>query len=516
MRLSRLLATLPPELVPQRGIDLAQGDDPVIRGIAYDSRAISPGDLFVALKGEQSDGHTFIDEALALGCAAVLVEEGARLDATSSQNPIVAVADTRKALAWVASQFYGEPSRELQLVGVTGTNGKTSITYLVESILAKAGRATGLLGTVEIRFANEVQPAQNTTPESLDLQRLLRSMLTRGTEVVVMEVSSHGPELGRVTGCAFGVAAFTNLTQDHLDFHGDMDSYLHSKIQLFERYLTPQGTAVINIDDPASEKVEKAARDRGAQIVRTTRHPERPAEVRLLGATSDLGGSRARMALGETTLELEMPLVGDFNLENLAVACGIAMALDVPPPTIAEGVRSCEQVPGRMERVEADAPGQPVVLVDHAHTPDAIDKLLGAARPLARGRLITLFGCGGDRDRTKRPLMARAVARHSDLVVATSDNPRTEPPAEILHDVEAGLDGLARRDPADADAPDGSYFVIEDRREAIAFAIALGGPEDLVVLAGKGHEDYQIQGREKLPFDDRQEAARHLTRAVAR
>lgn len=518
MRLSSLLASLPPELAP-RNADAA-GEDPVIRGITYDSRSVSPGDLFVALVGAVSDGHEYLVGALELGAAALLVEDAdkaARALATArSAVPAVVVPDSRRAMAPIASHFFGNPADELTLVGITGTNGKTSTSYLVESILARAGRATGLIGTVAIRYASETLRAVNTTPESLDLQRVLRAMRTHAVDAVVMEVSSHGLELGRVSGCRFRVAAITNVTQDHLDFHGSMDAYHASKLRLFREHLAPNGAAVINVDDPSARRSLEAARESGARVIRATRRPDVEAEVKLLAADVSLEGTRARLRLPAGELDVEFPLLGDFNLENLVVAAGIAAALEVAPDAIALGVARCPQVPGRMELV-APAPGEaPTVIVDYAHTPDAVEKLLKAVRPLARGRLITVFGCGGDRDRAKRPLMARAVVDTSDRIVATSDNPRTEDPLQILRDVEAGLSDLKRVEPEALDTSDRAYAVEVDRRAAIELAVSIARPEDTVVLAGKGHEDYQIVGRKKLPFDDREEAGRALAEWRAR
>jgi UDP-N-acetylmuramoyl-L-alanyl-D-glutamate--2,6-diaminopimelate ligase len=309
------------------------------------------------------------------------------------------------------------------------------------------------------------------------------------------------------------VGAFTNLTQDHLDFHGSMDAYLASKARLFRHHLSPGGAAVINVDDPAGEKLTAIARDVGATLWRCTRDPERDAELRLLAADTSLEGTRATVDWpGHGPLELALPLLGDFNLENLLVACGVAAALGIDPAAVADGTASCPQVPGRMERVEprAGSADAPTVLVDYAHTPDAVDKLLQAVRPLARGKLIAVFGCGGDRDRAKRPLMAAAVARSADRAIATSDNPRTEDADAILRDVEAGLGAMSRVDPDAFGSAQGGYCVLRDRREAIRLAVASADPADTVVIAGKGHEDYQIIGREKLPFDDRVEARRAL------
>jgi UDP-N-acetylmuramoyl-L-alanyl-D-glutamate--2,6-diaminopimelate ligase len=510
MRLSSLLAALPDEHAP-RG---APTSDPVIRGITYDSRNVSPGDLFVALVGAVSDGHDYLEAALKLGASALLVEDEtkaqAALEAASRSAPIVAVADSRRAMAPIAARFFGEPASELTLVGITGTNGKTSTSYLIESILARADRSVGLIGTVEIRYGNERLRAVNTTPESLDLQRVLRSMRTQGISAAVMEVSSHGLELGRVGGCRFRVGAITNVTQDHLDFHGNMEAYLESKLRLFRQHLAPDGVAVINVDDPSAPASLAAARESGARVIRATRRNAVDSEVKLLEAEITLAGTRARLQLPAGELTVELPLLGDFNLENLVVACGIGAALELPLATIAEGVNRCPQVPGRMELVGPGNGDAPTVIVDYAHTPDAVDKLLEAVRPLASGRLITLFGCGGDRDRAKRPLMARAVAKWSDRVIATSDNPRTEDPTQILRDVETGLSDLTRIEPDALEAGEGSYVVEIDRRAAIHLAISIARAEDTVVLAGKGHEDYQIIGRDKLPFDDREEAGRAL------
>ena len=499
--------------VPTPGLDATASDteDPVVRGIAYDSRAVSPGDLFVALRGATADGHDYIDAALKLGAVALLLEEE-----RSAPVPVGVIADTRRALAPIATRFFGDPASELDLIGITGTNGKTSTSYLVESILRAAGKATGLIGTVETRYADEHIRAVNTTPESLDLQRTLRAMRTAGVEAVAMEVSSHGLALGRVAGCRFSVAAATNVTQDHLDFHENMEAYRDAKALLFDTFMAPDGRAVVNIDDDAAPTFLAAAARSGARAIRVSRDASAVAEVRLLEARSSLEGTQTRVALPNGgAVDFELPLLGDFNLENLLVGLGIGVALDLPPATLAAGVASCPQVPGRMERVGADIPGAPTSLVDYAHTPDALDKLLAAVRPLATGRLITVFGCGGDRDRAKRPLMAQAASRHSDLVIATSDNPRTEDPAGILADVGAGLTELPTLASTQFRSAARGCVSILDRREAIELAVGVAAPDDAIVIAGKGHEDYQIIGREKFPFDDREEVGRALRRRFA-
>ncbi len=513
MRLSSLLSALPEALSAVEWRRQSASDDPTIRGIRYDSRQVSPGDLFVALRGANSDGHDYLERATAGGAAALLVEEmpdpGLRFDL-----PIVRVPDSRRALAPIAARFFGNPASELSLIGVTGTNGKTSVTYLVESILSQAGWRTGLIGTVEIRYAGEHEVAVNTTPESLDLQRTLRAMCTAQIDATLMEVSSHGLELGRVSGCAFRVAAFTNLSQDHLDFHGSMDSYLASKARLFRDHLAPGAIAVVNIDDPASEKIIGVARDAGADVLRVGRGQDSPADLRLTSREIQLAGTRAELEDASGRFAIELPLIGDFNLENLLVAAGIARALGIDSDLIARGIAACPQVPGRMERIQGPGQNEPTVLVDYAHTPDAVEKLLRAVRPLCQGRLIAVFGCGGDRDRAKRPLMAEAVARNADLAIATSDNPRTEDPLLILRDVEAGLRDLERVEADALFSPEAGdtrrYAVLLDRREAIKLALIEAEASDMIVLAGKGHEDYQIIGHEKFPFDDRDEARRAL------
>ena len=506
MRLAQLLEALPADKAPRELLAAREGANPVIRGLAYDSRAVSPGDAFFALRGAEVDGHAYLAEALSLGASALMVESLPG-DLSLGDACAAVLPDSRRALAPIAARFFGEPSGELDLIGVTGTNGKTSTTYLVESILAAHDQRVGLIGTVELRYADVRERAVNTTPESLDLQRALRAMCTRGVDAAVMEVSSHGLDQGRVEGCRFRVAAFTNLTQDHLDHHGDMDTYRDAKLALMSQHLDPAGVAVVNVDDPSGRAFVTAAQERGARVLRVSRDPGGDAELRLLEAQTSLTGSRARLALpGGEELVCQLPLLGAFNLENLLVAAGIACALEVPAAALAEGVARCPQVPGRAERIGEGAPG---VIVDYAHTPDAIDKLLAAMRPLCPGRLIAVFGCGGDRDRAKRPLMAEAVARHADLVVATSDNPRTEDPERILDDVEAGLAALQAVSPDALDAP-GRYARVVDRRAAIAAALGAARDDDMVVIAGKGHEDYQIIGREKLPFCDREEARRAL------
>lgn len=507
MRLSALLSAIPEEFQP-RLIASRDGDnDPALRSIVYDSRSVTQGALFVALRGSIVDGHRYLKQAVALGAVALLSEE---IPQNIDTVPVICVSDTRRALAYLANAFYGTPSKELTLIGVTGTNGKTSTTYLVESILKSAGKKTGVIGTIEIRYADQRQRTLNTTPESLDLQRTLRSMRDHKVQAVAMEVSSHGTQTGRVDGCVFQVAALTNLTQDHLDFHGTMQEYCASKRLLFSKHLAKAGTAVINIDDPSADTFLAAAQKAGAKIVRVSRDAKSSAEIRLESANVELHRTQARVVTPKGSLEIELPLIGDFNLENMLIAVGIGTALDIAPTAIVQGIHECPQVPGRVEHVSLEGVSAPTILVDYAHTPDALDKLLRTVRPLTAGKLITIFGCGGDRDRSKRPLMAKAVAQSSDFAILTNDNPRTEDPNQIFADIVPGMEGMQQVTTELFSKHNKEYVLLPDRRSAIQFAIASAKPQDTVLIAGKGHEDYQIIGHERLPFDDRREASRAL------
>ena len=512
MRLGTLLDTLPVELAAQEIVGAA-GDSASlpIRGLSMDSRQVAPGDLFIALRGAESDGHDYLEQAVALGAAGLLVESLPTQKALGS-TVAVRVADTRRSMAPLAATFFGSPSRELDLVGITGTNGKTSTSYVVESILRAAGRDTGLIGTVEVRYAGERRRAVNTTPESLELQQLLRAMRNHHVDAAVMEVSSHALAIGRTGGCEFRVAAFTNLTQDHLDFHQTMDRYCEAKLQLFRELLASDGAAVVHLDDAYAPRFLAASRHRGrgVRVVGVARRKRAEADIWLEDDAATLDGTRATLSWSGRRVEIECPLLGDFNLDNLLVACGIAEALEIERDDVVRGIAQCPQVPGRLERVDEGKTTQATVLVDYAHTPDAVEKLLAAVRPLCAGRLIAVFGCGGDRDRKKRAPMAEAVARHCDRAIATSDNPRTEDPEGILADLELGLASMRRVAPEDLDATDSGYVSCVDRRLAIDLALSIATPKDTVVIAGKGHEDYQIIGRERLPFDDRREARRAL------
>ncbi|HOX42612.1 MAG TPA: UDP-N-acetylmuramoyl-L-alanyl-D-glutamate--2,6-diaminopimelate ligase [Myxococcota bacterium] len=474
-----------------------------ITGVEHDSRQVRPGHLFVALPGQRVDGHAFLEAAAAAGAVAAVVEREAPRGRLSA---LVRVPEAREALARLAARFWRHPTRALRLVGVTGTNGKTTLTYLVEQVVRAAGGSPGVIGTVEVRFAGQRQDSQHTTPMATELQALFARMRAAGVSHAIMEVSSHALELQRVRGCDFEVAAFTNLSRDHLDFHGDLERYAAAKALLFSRELmesqAPRRTAVVNRDD---ERAERMLRDHRGPVLGFSRRG--PADVCVEGPVHQgLDGIRARVRCPAGALELASPLTGAHNLENLLTAVAVACALELPVEVIQAGLAACARVPGRLERVPVA--GGPAVFVDYAHTDDALRNVLGALRPLTRGRLWAIFGCGGDRDRGKRPLMGAAVARGADVAVVTSDNPRTEEPDAIIAQILPGLEreGFARCELAALAGRSRAYAVVPDRRAAIRGALAITRPEDVVLVAGKGHENYQIVGREKHDFDDLQEA----------
>ncbi len=469
--------------------------DAEVSAIAYDSRRVVKGSVFVALRGLKADGTTFASQAAARGAALVVAEQP---PAEGVTTPWLVVTDARLALALLADAFYDHPSRRLQVVGVTGTNGKTTTAYLLAAILDAAGRKAGLLGTVTYRLGDEEREASRTTPEAPDVQQLLAEMIPRGCTSAVMEVSSHALALKRVDGMQFAAAIFTNLTRDHLDFHEDMETYFQAKRRLFEM-LPASAPAVINLDDP-----------RGSSLVGVGGTPltfalTRAADVTPGPLAVTLGGLSFDIRTPAGTVAIQSKLVGRPNVSNILAASAAAVALGVPLEAIASGVRDLPGVPGRFEVVSSDR-DEVTVIVDYAHTDDALRNLLETAGPLARKRLITLFGCGGDRDRSKRPLMGMVAARLSDVVVITSDNPRSEEPQRIIEEISRGIaagDQTGR-------SPD--VFAIVDRREAIERAIERAEPGDLLLIAGKGHEKYQQIGDRVLPFDDAEVARTALER----
>jgi UDP-N-acetylmuramoyl-L-alanyl-D-glutamate--2,6-diaminopimelate ligase len=496
------------ELISRLPVKEIYGDPAVeVRGLAYHSQKVEEGFLFAAIPGSQEDGMRFIPEALSRGACSLLL--GENLDSAKAVQ--VVVPDVREGLARLSAAFYGDPSSFLTLVGITGTNGKTTTSYLIESILEAAGKSVGVLGTINYRFAGQIQPAPMTTPESLDLQRKLRAMRDAGITHAILEVSSHALAMQRVRGCDFDVVLFTNLTRDHLDYHGSMESYFQSKQLLFTQYLLEskkeESCAVINLDDPKGEELSRMAC--GTLIgYGVKRH--RQVWPEMVEETPE--GLRARVHTPRGSFHLASSLIGLHNLYNILAAVGVAEALKLSPKTIAAGVERLTRVPGRLERVPG---GDGIwVFVDYAHTGDALERALETLKRMQPARLIIVFGCGGDRDRGKRAVMGRVAALGSNLAVVTSDNPRTEDPLEIIAEVERGIRETGRKKYQAIDLSGGwthsGYVVIPDRREAIHLAIGVARPGDVVLIAGKGHEDYQIVGGKKVHFDDREEVAMAL------
>jgi UDP-N-acetylmuramoyl-L-alanyl-D-glutamate--2,6-diaminopimelate ligase len=476
MDIERVIAALAP-------VDVL-GRAPVeIADLAYDARAAGPGSLYFCVPGSRADGHDFGPEAISNGAVALVVERPLELDV-----PQLVVQDARRAMAVAADEFFERPTEQLEVAGVTGTNGKTTTAFLLYSILAAAGRRPGLLGTVESRVGGERRPAIRTTPEAIDLQRAFREMLDAGDRSVAVEATSHGSELGRLDHVRFGALVFTNLTQDHLDFHGTIERYFDAKRRLFTEGRPP---AAINVGDPYGRRLAEELEGR-ARLVTFGLGDD--AELR--ADDLELGPRGARFRAGG--IELETRLRGRFNVENILGAVAAARLLEIPVDAIAYGVKELRGVPGRFEAVDE---GQSfAVLVDYAHTPDSLENVLRTARDLAQNRVICVFGCGGDRDRSKRPVMGRIATKLADLAIVTSDNPRSEEPEAIIAEILEGA-GEAEIEP--------------DRREAIARGVAAAAEGDVVVIAGKGHEQGQQFADRTIPFDDREVARDALRRLGA-
>jgi UDP-N-acetylmuramoyl-L-alanyl-D-glutamate--2,6-diaminopimelate ligase len=493
--------TLKELLIGLKGVQVTGDDRLVVPGLAYHSQQVVPGGVFVALKGAKTDGHRFLAQALTQGARVVVSEENFEPPAGVTS---VVVPEARLALAHLSSAFYNHPSRELVLVGITGTNGKTTTSFLLEAILRAAGHRVGVVGTVNYRVGDQTWPAPVTTPESLDLQRLLREMRDLGVSHVILEVSSHALMQHRVDFSTFAAGVFTNLSQDHLDYHQDLDEYFQAKSRLFFRVLRNgaghHGLAVLNLDDPWGQQLHRRVE---APKLSYGHHPE--SAVRPLSFQYQRQGLTAVLATPEGELTITSHLVGPYNLANIMAATATALGLGISPEAVEKGLAGLQGVPGRLQRL--GPPDGPSVFVDYAHTPDAVAQVLAALNSLDFGRIITVFGCGGDRDRTKRPLMGQAAAQGSGLVIVTSDNPRTEGPLAIIRDIEAGLEGMGcpRLILAAARRGEQGYLVVPDRREAIRLAVALAEKPDAVLVAGKGHEDYQIWGENRIHFDDREE-----------
>jgi len=487
MTVGELLQTLAASLPQDERPDIpaaAAALDVVCAGVTHDSRRVSPGAVFVALRGQNVDGAQFAPQAVASGAAAIVAE---RPPATAVAVPWVVVTDARRAIAYLAAEFFGHPSREMRVVGVTGTNGKTTTSYLINAMFEAASIPCGLMGTVTYRVGDRSFDATRTTPEAAEVQELLRQMASAGSGACVMEVSSHALALRRVDGTRFSAGVFTNLTRDHLDFHENMEGYFAAKRHLFEM-LPADAPALINADDGRAPGLIEAS------ALPVTYGINKQADVSPGPLSFSLEGLNFEIRLPQGVVRVRSTLVGKPNVYNILAAAGTTAALGVPLEAIEEGLRRLPGVPGRFEVVSR--PGDDItVVVDYAHTDDALRNLLETARPMAARRLITVFGAGGDRDRTKRPLMGMVAARLSDVVVITSDNPRGEDPARIIDEVKRGADPETRQSHAEV-------LTIVDRREAIVHAIRAAGVGDVVLIAGKGHERYQEIGARIHPFDD--------------
>lgn len=484
-------------------VEVAGTGDPAILGITSDSRQAGPGFIFAALPGCRDDGAAYIDEAVRKGAAALLLPCVPRHE---PGIPYIVAADVRKALGELADLFYEHPAQSLELVGITGTNGKTTTAYLLRHLLNRTGRRTGMLGTIEYDLGDKVEPAPLTTPDAVRFTRSLAEMRDFGCRAAVVEVSSHALDQDRVWPHRFAAAVFTNLTRDHLDYHGDMDAYLEAKRRLFQG-LDDRAVAVLNYRDPAAFRMGQGTKARMlgyflAASTDETMPGNLPAHVmRAEIVKSDLDGQTFRIMGGQLDREFHTPLVGRHNVENCLGAVLAGFGLGVPPHAIAEAMASFPGVPGRLERLESNDGVK--AFVDYSHTDGALRSVLSVLRPLVKGKLITVFGCGGDRDTGKRPLMAKAAEEFSDRVVATSDNPRTEDPEKILDEV---MPGFTKPDRVTREA---------DRPTAVRIAVGMAVPGDAVLVAGKGHEDYQIIGTEKRHMDDR-ELVREAFAAVKR
>jgi UDP-N-acetylmuramoyl-L-alanyl-D-glutamate--2,6-diaminopimelate ligase len=468
-----------------------------VTGLKTNSHTCTPGDLFIGMPGTRVDGGEFWQGAIAAGAiGAVISPTAAAVHPPTSDDCIAIATDMTAACAALAGTFYHHPARTLKMVGVTGTNGKTTTTHIIEYLLAQANISTALLGTLYTRWQGYQKTATHTTPFAVDLQQQLAQALTAGSQVALMEVSSHALDQGRVMGCPFEVGVFTNLTQDHLDYHQNMENYFQAKALLFSpEYLT--GRAIVNLDDEYGKRLIAQIPSERVWSYSTA---DRTADLWTSKLVYQQTGVTGKLHTPQGEIGFSSPLVGDYNLENVLATVGTALHLGMSLEAIVAAIAHFPGVPGRMERVQVSPQQDITAIVDYAHTPDSLESLLTAARPFIQGRVICVFGCGGDRDRTKRPRMGKIAAALADLVVVTSDNPRTEDPTKILADVMAGIERTT------------GVEVIADRAQAIERAISMAVPGDGVLIAGKGHEDYQILGTEKIHFDDREQARTALNK----
>lgn len=502
-----------PDLIRQVDIISVTGDfSGTASNVSYDSENCQKDSIFVAVSGLKHDGHNYIPKAVMNGARFIVHEK----DYTPPPGVTsIKVVNSRRALGIISKNFFQNPSANLCLVGVTGTNGKTTITYLMESILNAAGYRTGVLGTVNYRFSGKLLPAPNTTPESYEMQRILRTMADEGITHVISEVSSHALDLGRVDDCAFDIGIFSNLSQDHLDYHHTMENYFHAKKRFFSEVLPAsekkKKTAVINTDDPYGQQIYDEIKN---VLSVETFGLGSTSTVRAANLDLSLQGIKAEIVSARKIFTVSSHLVGKYNLYNILAAVSAAFALGIREESIIKGLAGLTEVPGRLEKI--NLPGEPGVFVDYAHTEDALTRVLQNLFAFKKGKIITVFGCGGDRDRGKRPQMGKAASFFSDLTIITSDNPRTENPLTIIGEIEAGINGSTVKklypDELYKCHDDKAYTIIPDREAAIYKAIELAELYDIVLIAGKGHEDYQIVGDMRLPFDDRIVARNALRR----
>lgn len=490
MILSKLIKKL-------KTVRVAGSTDITVDGISYNSRKVAQNGLFVCVPGFKVDGHAYAAEVVSRGAVALIVEKEVHLPENKAVT-VIYVRDAREALALVSAAFFDEPSTKLKMIGVTGTKGKTTTTYMLRSIFETNGEKVGLLGTIKYEFGGEVIESKNTTPESYDLQEMFLKMVVKKIETCVMEVSSHSLELKRVAGVEFDVAVFTNFTQDHLDFHKTFEAYLASKLMLFKglgknSVKSFPKAAVVNLDDPKAPEFIAVS---GAKVITYGLNSGAKADVKARDIKASAEELSFILSFEGKEFRVNLMMRGRHNVSNALAAAAAAFALNMHPDNIKAGLENLKGVPGRFEVYNTTAGVS--VLIDYAHSPDSLEKLLMSVKDLKPVRIITVFGCGGDRDKTKRPIMGKIAAGNSDYTVVTSDNPRTEEPVAIINEIKAGMNG-------------GDYVDIPDRKEAIRTALDMAKKGDIVVIAGKGHEDYQILGKEKIHFSDREVAEEILS-----
>lgn len=473
--------------------ELLKGDiNQKINNIRYDSRKVRPGSLFVCIKGFKTDGHKYIEQAVNNGAVVILVQDEVK---NLPEATIIRTLDTRKALALVAANFYNNPTQKLRLIGVTGTNGKTTITHLIKEILEAAGKKVGIIGTLYAKVGNNETDLKHTTPEAPEIEEFMSLAAEENSDYVVMEVSSHALDLCRVEGLDFNIAIYSNLSQDHLDYHQNMEQYREAKLKLFNKIrINESNFTIVNLDDANAKYFLEASPGQSY-----TYAINQTADVQAVGLKTSLKGTSFKVKYQDQQFQINMKLIGLFSVYNALAAITFALRENIEPMIIKKALEKVAGVPGRFEQINS---GQEFsVIVDYAHTPDGLENILKTSKQIVENRIITVFGCGGDRDKTKRPLMGKIAAQYSDFCIVTSDNPRTEDPQAIIDDIVPGLNMVK----------DSRYAVIVDRKEAIRHAIYLAKKGDIIIIAGKGHETYQLIGDKVLDFDDRK-VAREILR----